>query len=117
VSRGRHIVQRFLNLCEWSEAVHGPVVGDEWSAQQVGCKPGDRRLTGALEAGDKDEDRLTRVGAFSSGQPKVTKEGFGEPPIWSKGNSSGRNQPTSEVSSPSGRGVPAITVASKTVTT
>ena len=28
------------------------------------------------------------------------------PPIWSKGNSAGRNQPTSEVSSPSGRGVP-----------
>ena len=38
-------------------------------------------------------------------------------PISSKGSSSGGHHPTAEVSSPSGRGTPPITLASKTVTT
>jgi hypothetical protein len=41
-------------------------VADEWSAQQVGRKPCDRRLAAALEAGNEDENRLARVGILSS---------------------------------------------------
>jgi hypothetical protein len=49
--------------------------------------------------------------------PRSRKMALVSPPISAIGSSSGLNQATWEVSSSSGRGVPAITFASKTVTT
>ena len=117
VSSWLHGVERGLNLWKRSEAAQGPVVGEEWSTQQVGRKSSNRRLAAALEASDQDEDRPFRPRLIVPPNPRSRKRALVRPPIWSRGNSWGRNQPTSEVSSSSGRGVPSITVASKTVTT
>jgi len=78
VTRGLHGVKRRLNFWEWPEATHGPVVGEERGAQQIGGEPCDSRLAGPLEARNEDEDRLTCAGDSRSGEPEFTKENLGQ---------------------------------------
>ena len=82
-----HGVERGLDLWKRSEAAHGPVVGEEWSTQQVGRKSSNRRLAAALEASDENEDRPFRPGLIVPPNPRSRKRALVRPPIWPRGNS------------------------------